>query len=271
MNVENQSPTLPDARRFLGRDAKPCRKCGGVSHYVNRIGGISCERCTPPRPGYCLLRMTIVGGTWDDADDPFGKPDNPKNSGFSKNAPRSHSSPSAASVDEAGASSQTSASIVVRRNAANEYAEEELNWAVCPGGILDQMKSGPRTASRLPSPCCHRGETVDDIRERLAGHATRSARRQSDHGTVAAELTEDLRFVIGSEIDRHGVNRLQVKVYPAGEPCLLFVGRKVPPRDPEAEWVNSSLASRKDDAKNMAVVRLDGRIRLIKINQVKTI
>lgn len=263
--------TGQDARRFLGRDAKPCRKCGGVSHYVNRLGGISCETCVPPKPGYCLMRMTIVGGTWDDADNPFGASDEPKNSGFSKNASGTHRIASAASDSQSGTSSQTEAPNVVRRGPANEYADAELNWVVCPGGILDQMAAGPRVVTNLPSPACWRGETIDEVRERLTGRAARSARRPSDHGAVPAVLTEDLQFVTGSEIDSHGVNRLQVKVYQEGSDCLLFLGRKVPPRDPEAEWVNQSLASRKDDAKNMAVVRLDGRIRLVKIHQIRAV
>lgn len=260
-----------DARKFLGRAAKPCRKCGGVAHYVNRLGGISCEHCMPPRTGHCVLRLTIVGGTWDDADNPFGASDEQKNNGFSKNASGTHRIASAASDSQSGTSSQTEAPNVVRRGPANEYADAELNWVVCPGGILDQMAAGPRVVTPAPSPACWRGETIDEIRERLAGRADRSARRPSDHGAVSAVLTEDLQFVTGSEIDSHGVNRLQVKVYQSGSDCLLFLGRKVPPRDPEAEWVNQSLAARKDDAKNMAVVRLDGRLRLVRIHQVRAV
>lgn len=63
-----------DPRRFIGRKAACCRKCGGALHYVNRMGGIVCETCSPPSvPGESVFRLVASDGVWDDAENPFDR------------------------------------------------------------------------------------------------------------------------------------------------------------------------------------------------------
>lgn len=51
--------------KFVGRKSSPCRRCNGVWHYVNRLGGLSCEGCTPPTtPQEADSRICSVGGKW---------------------------------------------------------------------------------------------------------------------------------------------------------------------------------------------------------------
>jgi len=53
--------------RFIGRRASVCKKCGGEFHFVNKLGGIQCETCSPPRnESDVLLRLRIDGGLWQD-------------------------------------------------------------------------------------------------------------------------------------------------------------------------------------------------------------
>ena len=65
---------MSDPRRFFGRKASVCRKCGSAHHYVNRLGGVVCERCDPPSdktaPG-CVVRLVCVDGLWDDPENPI--------------------------------------------------------------------------------------------------------------------------------------------------------------------------------------------------------
>lgn len=71
------SPSLAavqTARRFIGRRAAACRKHSDPNqqHHVNRMGGLVCSACHPPRTDAdCVLRLVICGGLWDDADNPF--------------------------------------------------------------------------------------------------------------------------------------------------------------------------------------------------------
>ena len=68
------SAAYQSARRFIGRRAAVCRKHGdpGQQHHVNRMGGLVCSACNPPRTDAdCVLRLVISGGMWDDADNPF--------------------------------------------------------------------------------------------------------------------------------------------------------------------------------------------------------
>lgn len=63
---------MANPRRFLGRKASSCRKCGGAHHYVNRMGGVVCEKCDPPACGAeTLQRLVCVSGSWDDPDNPI--------------------------------------------------------------------------------------------------------------------------------------------------------------------------------------------------------
>lgn len=57
--------------KFIGRDARPCRKCGGIAHYVNRLGGVSCQACQPPKQDRDVLGwLTIWAGAWDRTEGP---------------------------------------------------------------------------------------------------------------------------------------------------------------------------------------------------------
>ena len=56
-----------DNSKFIGRRAKSCTKCGNDKHFVNRLGGIQCERCSPPkRDSDVVQRLRIDGGFWQD-------------------------------------------------------------------------------------------------------------------------------------------------------------------------------------------------------------
>ena len=58
--------------RLLGRKASPCRKCSGLNHYVNRMGGAECATCSPPRTAADLAsKLTIEGGVWIDPANRF--------------------------------------------------------------------------------------------------------------------------------------------------------------------------------------------------------
>lgn len=60
------------ATKFHGRKAAPCKRCGGVEHHVNRMGGIVCSVCSPVAdPDNVLGRLTIEGGVWIDPADRF--------------------------------------------------------------------------------------------------------------------------------------------------------------------------------------------------------
>ena len=55
--------------KAYGKKASFCRKCNGTSHYVNKLGGISCLTCSPPTdrsPAVSIL--TIRDGVWCDAN-----------------------------------------------------------------------------------------------------------------------------------------------------------------------------------------------------------
>lgn len=64
-----QNATQP-GRKFIGRKASPCRRCGGASHWVNSLGGIVCETCERPTSPPSI-RLTISGGVWIDSDSGF--------------------------------------------------------------------------------------------------------------------------------------------------------------------------------------------------------
>ena len=52
----------------IGKKATPCRKCFGEFHFVNKLGGIQCERCSSPKSESDVkLRLRIDGGSWADA------------------------------------------------------------------------------------------------------------------------------------------------------------------------------------------------------------
>lgn len=63
---------MSDPRRFIGRKATGCRKCNGIDFYVNRMGGVVCQTCSPPRSAEdnCQV-LTIEGGVWIDPLDRF--------------------------------------------------------------------------------------------------------------------------------------------------------------------------------------------------------
>ena len=60
--------SVNDPRRFIGRRACRCRRCSGVAHYVNRVGGVICLACNPPAEGDCTLRLDYRDGEWAEAN-----------------------------------------------------------------------------------------------------------------------------------------------------------------------------------------------------------
>lgn len=63
---------MSNPQRFIGRKSSPCRKCSGSSHYVNRMGGIICLECSPPKSlADDTFRLTIEGGVWIDPANRF--------------------------------------------------------------------------------------------------------------------------------------------------------------------------------------------------------
>ena len=60
-----QQPTL------LKRKAFPCKKCSGEDHWKNKIGGIQCFACSPPRHTTdVVVRLRIEDGQWVDDSTP---------------------------------------------------------------------------------------------------------------------------------------------------------------------------------------------------------
>ena len=58
--------------KFYGRKASPCRRCGGLDHYVNRMGGIVCYICSPPRDEQDVRgELTVECGVWIDPENRF--------------------------------------------------------------------------------------------------------------------------------------------------------------------------------------------------------
>lgn len=58
-----------DPRRFIGRPASACRKCGGVRFYVSRFGAVVCGQCNPPRsPADASVWLVAQSGRWTDPD-----------------------------------------------------------------------------------------------------------------------------------------------------------------------------------------------------------
>jgi len=53
--------------KFIGRKASKCNRCSGENHFVNKLGGIQCERCSPAKKeSDVVLRLRIDGGFWQD-------------------------------------------------------------------------------------------------------------------------------------------------------------------------------------------------------------
>ena len=53
--------------KFIGRKASKCNRCAGENHFVNKLGGIQCERCSPAKKETdVVLRLRIDGGFWQD-------------------------------------------------------------------------------------------------------------------------------------------------------------------------------------------------------------
>lgn len=59
---------MPDPKKKLGQRAAHCYKCDSCDAWMNRIGGIECYQCSPPRkPEDCLMRYRSENGAWADA------------------------------------------------------------------------------------------------------------------------------------------------------------------------------------------------------------
>lgn len=53
--------------RFVGRPAKPCRKCKSTTFIVNQFGGVECHRCTKEQGDF--PRLYVVAGEYSDEPD----------------------------------------------------------------------------------------------------------------------------------------------------------------------------------------------------------
>ena len=57
-----------DATKYIGKKASKCRKCNSDMYFVNKLGGIQCELCSPPKNETdATLRLRIEGGVWQDS------------------------------------------------------------------------------------------------------------------------------------------------------------------------------------------------------------
>lgn len=264
-----------DPRKFIGRKSSPCSKCGGVVHYVNSLGEISCQTCYPPRQSHhWLLILVSEAGTWSAEGEAFLSGDNSSGltappqaesaAAIRRNSPpfTGENSTQTSPPISSDAVSPDSQKVVVRRKSSEPYTEPEIAWMLCRGGILDQMAESVARRPYRP-PISRPGETIEerDARiEHMASGTLGGKRRrfeQSIVGAVHAELTVDLQFVIAKSEPR------RLETFPAGTACLLFPKRVVPERDPEAAVIRGSLASRGREAARLAVIRLDGKLRIV--------
>ncbi|MFO0919662.1 MAG: hypothetical protein U0872_15295 [Planctomycetaceae bacterium] len=257
--------------KFIGKKASPCRKCNGILHYVNPMGGVSCFSCYPPRkPEHVSLRLICESGVWTAEGDAFFDGSSDKLAESSEPSSIATSRPEAALP---AGPHPAAARPVVRRKSSEPYTDLELDWVFRPGGIIDQMDE---SASRRPyRPAVSRaGETISERNERLSrwsndasGSSGNSRDRlvPSDVGAVPAELTVDLDF--GGPRSVPGA----VTTFLAGTPCLLFPGRVIPDRDPEAAEVRGSLAVHAKHGRRVAVIRLDGKLRIVRDGDARTV
>lgn len=258
-------------QKFLGQKSSPCRKCNGINAYVNSLGGISCQTCYPPRrPEYCLLRMVSESGVWTSEHEAFFQCAEP----LPAAAPPQQAKTGPAGRDGQLQTTQPSAThpkspIEYRRRKSSEpYDQREINWALEPGGIMDQMSAAAGTRRSAVS---RTGETASEVADRLARFQDQTfmSRRlaPSSAGSVSAVTTEPLEFIV-SEIPAESGQSIQrtMETFPAGTACLLFLGRQVPESDPEAGDIRASIAGRGKEARLMVVVRLPaagGRLRIL--------
>lgn len=55
--------------KLIGRKASPCKKCSVGRYFVNSLGGIQCESCSPPqKPSDVTTRVRIDCGVWVPVD-----------------------------------------------------------------------------------------------------------------------------------------------------------------------------------------------------------
>lgn len=88
------SSIASDPLRFVGRPSRPCRRCGGAEHFVNRSGGIECVACSVADGGAVAealqegrhVRLWSVDGQWDSKPDEWAVGDSGDSGGKSLKA-----------------------------------------------------------------------------------------------------------------------------------------------------------------------------------------
>lgn len=60
---------------IIGKPAKACRKCQSTDHWVNKIGGIICCRCSPAGRNESSGNLTIIDGKWRELGDSWTPPE----------------------------------------------------------------------------------------------------------------------------------------------------------------------------------------------------
>lgn len=219
-----------DATKFIGRKSSPCRRCNSRLHYVNPMGGVSCVACYPPRkPEHAILRLIDDGGTWQTESESF----TPATSATPGNVPRSSRQPSAAA----------------REAHQSAYMAAVLDILTEPGGVLDRMDAAGHHFGFVATPA--------QIASRMRQMASDDENPVSDG--APAQTTREIVF--GRVGDR--------EVYPAGTLCELFPGRNPPRNDFDAAVIKSSILQRKDSARELAVIRLAGRLRIVHESSVR--
>lgn len=134
---------MSDPKRFIGRKSSTCRKCGGSSHYVNRIGGIVCVTCSPPKsPADDTFRLTIEGGVWIDPANRFDMIEAPTHGSGQNQQPVPAGHPAVTSLRAAGQSSQPNGqqhpAAAGPTGSANEFRTHWLSRG--PGGEFSEAE-----------------------------------------------------------------------------------------------------------------------------------
>lgn len=247
-----------NVKKFIGKRSSPCRKCNGVKFYVNPMGGPSCFTCHPPKSEKHINGILIVDANcWTTPENAFFAGENLHEHNVDSRNTAVNASSQNTQLTQSTHSSQNR-NLTKSHTYRREYSVNEIAWCLCPGGIVDQMVAAASTPSGIAT--SRPGELLEEVQARrlAGGHANTTPRHweRSDAGSIAAEITQELRFA-GDE------------VFAAGEPCWMFPGRSVPACDPEADDIRGSLIRRGNEAKRLSVIRLGERLRIVSEDLVR--
>lgn len=119
--------------KFIGRRAHPCRRCKSEFHFVNKMGGIQCERCSASsiRESDVVLRLRIDGGLWQDQSvERFDFVDSPNG------IPHSETPPVAMKPSNSSKASSVAASHKEEERKEKEKSVYVPDWMRGPSGEL---------------------------------------------------------------------------------------------------------------------------------------